>query len=340
MQQDVHGLPIIDQSFQSRLPGSELRADTQVTKLQINLGLYCNLACRHCHVASSPKRTADSENMSSETANKIIGWLKDNPTIKTVDLTGGSPEANPQFRPFVTAARELGISVMDRCNPTIIGFQNPNGQDYQWIPDFLAEHEVTVVASLPCYLEDNVRQQRGRTAYSDSINGLLALNAVGYGSDSRLTLNLVYNPTGPHLPPPSGKLADDYHRELKDRFGLVFNELWTITNMPIQRWRDDLSRKDELTGYMTTLSDAFNPDTVDELMCRHQIHVDSQGRVYDCDFNYALGMSSPDVKDRFIWDLPLEQLQGRRIATAEHCLGCTAGSGSSCGGDLVSIESV
>ena len=336
MDQDVHGLPVISElPFAARLPQGELRSDARITTLQINLGLFCNLACKHCHVGSSPKRTGDDENMSEETATRILEWLRTNPTIRTLDLTGGSPEANPQFRRIVTEARELGIQVMDRCNPTIIGYKNPSGLSYDWIPAFLAQHEVKVIASLPCYLEDNVRQQRGRTAYSDSIDGLLALNKVGYGSDPKLTLNLVYNPIGPHLPPPADKLAEDYHRELKQRFGLIFNDLWTITNMPIQRWRDDLSRKGELTAYMNKLSDAFNPDTVDELMCRHQIHIDSQGRVSDCDFNYALGMSSPNAKGRLIWDIPLEELQARPIATAEHCLGCTAGSGSSCGGSLL-----
>ena len=336
MVQDVHGLPVITEfPFAERLPDKELRSESRISALQINLGLFCNLACRHCHVGSSPKRTGDDENMSEETATRILGWLRENPSIKTLDLTGGSPEANPQFKRMVTEARELGIQIMDRCNPTIIGYQNPNGISYAWIPEFLAQHEVKVIASLPCYLEDNVRAQRGRTAYSDSIDGLLALNKVGYGSDPKLTLNLVYNPIGPHLPPPADKLAEDYHRELKERFGLVFNDLWTITNMPIQRWRDDLSRKGELNAYMSKLSDAFNPDTVEELMCRHQIHIDSQGRVSDCDFNYALKMPSPNANGRLIWDIGLDELQNRPIATAEHCLGCTAGSGSSCGGSLV-----
>lgn len=336
MQHDVHGLPIINQlPFHTRLPSGSLTADEQPTILQINLGLFCNLACKHCHVGSSPKRTGADENMSAETANRIVEWLGRNPEIKTLDLTGGSPEANPQFRKIVRAARELGIQVMDRCNPTIIGYTDADGTGYDWIPGFLAEHEVTVVASMPCYLEDNVRQQRGLTAYDDSVHGLLALNAVGYGKDPRLTLNLVYNPNGPHLPPPADKLGIDYHRELQERFGLVFNELWTITNMPIQRWRDDLSRQGQLTNYMTLLADAFNPDTVDGLMCRHQIHIDSQGRIFDCDFNYALNLPSPVAEGKRLWDVSLSDLKSRRIATAEHCLGCTAGSGSSCGGSLV-----
>ena len=335
LQQDICGLPIIDgQPFHSRLPNNELRASERVTTLQINLGLYCNLACKHCHVGSSPKRSGVNENMSEETADRILQWLSDNPGIETVDLTGGSPEANPQFRRLVHEIRGLGIRVIDRCNPTIIGYQDSAGTRYDWIPDFLAEHEVTVVASLPCYLEDNVRQQRGLGSYSASVEGLLALNAAGYGKDERLLLHLVYNPVGPHLPPSAEQLDGDYHRELQDRFGIVFNELWTITNMPIQRWRDDLVRKDQLNSYMRLLAGAFNPDTVDQLMCRHQIHVDSQGAIHDCDFNYALKMTSPDVPGR-LWERSIHELASRRIATAEHCLGCTAGRGSSCGGSLV-----
>ncbi|MEM8947088.1 MAG: DUF3641 domain-containing protein, partial [Planctomycetota bacterium] len=172
-------------------------------------------------------------------------------------------------------------------------------------------------------------------AYDASIDGLLRLNQVGYGLDPNLKLNLVYNPVGPHLPPSQETLAADYHRELKARFDLVFNELWTITNMPIKRWRDGLERSDELVDYMRLLIDAYNPSTVDGLMCRHQVHIDSQGRLHDCDFNYALGMRVPAHADRFLWDVPYDELTARRIATADHCYGCTAGAGSSCGGKLV-----
>ncbi len=178
--------------------------------------------------------------MSIETAERILNWLCDNRGIETVDLTGGSPEANLHFRHIVSEARVLGLNVMDRCNPTIIGYKDSLGNSYDWISSFLAEHEVCVVASLPCYLEDNVRQQRGLGSYDASIEGLLALNAEGYGRNPNLPLHLVYNPVGPHLPPPAEKLSGEYHRELKERFELVFNELWTIMNMPIQRWRDDL----------------------------------------------------------------------------------------------------
>lgn len=336
MQNDVFGLPIFDeQCFDSRMPDGELTAASLITTLQINLGLFCNLACKHCHVGSSPKRTGADENMSAETASRIVNWLQNNRGIQTIDLTGGSPEANPHFRTIVESARELGIQVMDRCNPTIIGYTDATGRSYEWVPEFLAKHQVTVVASLPCYLEENVRQQRGLTAYDDSIQGLLALNNVGYGKEEHLPLHLVYNPNGAHLPPSSDKLGIDYHRELRERFDLVFNELWTITNMPIQRWRDDLDRKGELENYMALLAGAFNPDTVEELMCRHQIHIDSQGQIFDCDFNYALNLPSSVGDGQRLWDVSLDELTSRRITTAEHCLGCTAGAGSSCGGSLV-----
>jgi radical SAM/Cys-rich protein len=225
--------------------------------------------------------------------------------------------------------------VIDRCNPTIILHRDPRtGESYEWIPEFLATHEVEVVASMPCYLEDNVNHQRGRGAYNASVEGLRALNLVGYGSAPHLPLNLVYNPNGPHLPPPQESLAEDYRRELKERFDLVFNELWTITNMPIKRWRADLERSGNLNAYLDLLVDAFNPGTVDGLMCRHQIHIDSQGRLSDCDFNRALEMDMQGRDNQHLWDVRADELAGRLIATGDHCYGCTAGAGSSCGGSL------
>ncbi|MGI9455306.1 MAG: arsenosugar biosynthesis radical SAM (seleno)protein ArsS [Aeoliella sp.] len=327
-------LPIIGQSFAGRL-GEPLRAASSISKLQINLGLVCNLACRHCHVESSPTKTAAIDNMDEASADRVLDWIEQHPTITTVDLTGGSPEMNPHFRRFVSRCREMGRHVMDRCNPTILVYENPkDGTKYDWIAEFLAEQEVEVVASLPCYLEDNVRYQRGKGAYDASIDGLRQLNAVGYGTNSRLKLDLVYNPNGPYLPPPQVELADDYHRELDERFGIVFNELWTITNMPIKRWRADLARKGQLEDYMQLLATAYNPATVDGLMCRHQIHIDSQGRLYDCDFNYALGLAAP-VSDEYLWDVSLGEIESRTVVTGDHCYGCTAGSGSSCGGELI-----
>ena len=333
----TESLPVLSsEAFRNRFGEQGLRSAQRITTLQINLGLVCNLACRHCHVASSPVRSGEDENMSRLTADRIIDWLRSNPGLETVDLTGGSPEMNPHFKHIVAEARRMGLGVIDRCNPTIIVHEDAaSGESYEWIPPFLAEHEVTVVASLPCYLQDNVRAQRGIGAYDASIEGLRRLNQVGYGRDPRLRLNLVHNPIGPHLPPPQAKLAEDYHRELDERFGLVFNELWTITNMPIKRWRDELERRTQLDDYMRLLVDAYNTETVDGLMCRHQIHVDSQGRLYDCDFNYALGLPVRAREETHLWNVTLEDLASRQIVTGDHCYGCTAGAGSSCGGAIV-----
>ena len=321
-------------SFDARL-SAPLRAAERITTLQINLGLVCNLACRHCHVESSPQRTGPKENMSAETAERLLDWLQRAPDIKTVDLTGGSPEMNPNFKRIVSRCTELGRQVMDRCNPTILVQRDGSGNSaYDWVPAFLAEHKVHVVASLPCYLEENVRKQRGMHAYDDSVEGLRQLNAAGYGKLPGLRLTLVYNPGGPHLPPPQAALEADYRRELRERFDLEFTELWTITNMPIRRWRDDLDRQGKLADYMQLISGAYNPSTVEGLMCRHQIHVDSQGHLHDCDFNYALGLRSPGQENTFLWEVDPQELAERPIRTADHCYGCTAGSGSSCGGAI------
>lgn len=320
--------------FAERL-GGPLRALREITTLQLNVGLVCNLACRHCHVESSPVRTGADENLSAETAERVLDWVASNPGIETLDLTGGSPEMNPSFRRLVTGARELGLRVMDRCNPTILVHRKTDGVEAcAWAPAFLADHRVHVVASLPCYLEENVRRQRGTHAYGDSIEGLRRLNAVGYGVDPELRLTLVYNPTGPSLPPGQETLEADYRRELRERFELEFTELWTLTNMPIARWRDELVRQGQLEAYESLLRDAFNPATVDGLMCRGQIHVDSQGRLSDCDFNYALRLAGVGLEGRHLWDVPLDELRERPIRTAAHCFGCTAGAGSSCGGSL------
>lgn len=271
-------------SFDARIGGSGLHAAARIETLQINVGLVCNLACTHCHVESSPRRSGGHENMSRETVDRVLKWLRENPGIETVDLTGGSPEMNPHFRDLVAGCKASGFHVMDRCNPTVIGYRGPeNEADFSWVPTFLARHDVEVVASLPCYLEENVRKQRGYHAFEGSVEGLQRLNAVGYGRDPALKLNLVYNPTGASLPPPQASLAEDYRRELKQRHDIVFNELWTITNMPIRRWKDSLRRSGKLDEYMNLLVDSFNPSTVDGLMCRHAIHIDSQGQIYDCD---------------------------------------------------------
>ncbi|MEN0110699.1 MAG: arsenosugar biosynthesis radical SAM (seleno)protein ArsS [Planctomycetota bacterium] len=315
--------------------GAPLSARRAITTLQLNVGLVCNLACRHCHVESSPKRTGAHENLSPETAERVLAWLAANPGIEKLDLTGGSPEMNPSFRRLVSGATGLGLRVMDRCNPTILTHRGADGgEPYSWAPSFFAEHGVHVVASLPCYLEENVRRQRGTHAYDDSIEGLRRLNEVGYGVDPALRLTLVYNPTGPSLPPPQAALETDYRRELRDRFDLEFTELWTLTNMPIARWREELARRGRLDAYESLLRESFNPATVEGLMCRGQVHVDSQGWLSDCDFNYALGLRGVGFDRRRLWDVTLDELRERPIRTAGHCFGCTAGSGSSCGGAI------
>lgn len=321
-------------AFQRRFE-RELRAAPRITTLQINIGYVCNLACRHCHVESSPTRTKPGENMDEATARRVVDWVLAHENIETVDFTGGSPEMNPNFRWMARELHAAGKSLIDRCNPTIITYvDKATGQTYEWIPEFLAAHRLQVVASMPCYLEDNVNHQRGRGAYDASVEGLRRLNDVGYGIDPELRLNLVYNPNGPHLPPLQASLTEDYRRELKHRFGLVFNELWTITNMPITRWRHQLERDNRLGQYMSLLVGAFNPDTINRLMCRHQVSIDPVGRVYDCDFNQAVGMRIPGSEERFLWDYTADELAERVIATADHCYGCTAGAGSSCGGAI------
>ena len=225
-------LPVLQSdAFEEAIAGP-LIAAPEITTLQLNIGLVCNLACRHCHVESGPRRLADDENLSSDTAERILAWVGQNESVRTVDITGGSPELNPSFRHLVRSIRQLGRHVMDRCNPTVISAPHPRtAESMEWIPEFLAEHRVEVVASMPCYLGENVEHQRGRGAYDSSISGLRALNRVGYGVDPDLPLNLVYNPGGAHLPPPQESLTDDYRRELGERYGIVFNELWTLTNM-------------------------------------------------------------------------------------------------------------
>jgi radical SAM/Cys-rich protein len=328
-------LPILNGTrFRARFE-TQLRAAPVIRTLQINIGYVCNLACKHCHVESSPARTAPDDNMSQSTARRIVDWALEQPGIETVDITGGSPEMNPNFRWMVSTLYEHGLHVMDRCNPTIIEYVDPKtGQAYSWVPQFLADHRVEVIASMPCYLQDNVDWQRGRGAYDASLEGLTKLNAVGYGQDPNLRLNLVYNPNGPVLPPPQASLEENYRRQLRSIHGIEFNELWTLTNMPIRRWRHQLEREGQLEAYMTLLANSYNAETIDGLMCRHQISVDPQGRLYDCDFNQALGMRLIERHDARLWDLKADELAQRVIATDDHCYACTAGAGSSCGGAL------
>jgi radical SAM/Cys-rich protein len=298
-----------------------------LTTLQVNLGYLCNLSCTHCHVNAGPTRT---ELMDAATIDLVLDYLEKQ-QIGTIDLTGGSPEMNPEFRRLVTSARALGVTVMDRCNPTIL--VEPGYED---LPQFFADNDVLVVASMPCYSEQNVDQQRGKGVYQDSIRGLLALNAVGYGqAGSALTLNLVFNPDAPVLPPSQVELQQDYKRELAADHGIVFNELYTLANMPISRFGARLLAKGQYQSYMTLLRDSFEASNLDAVMCRSLISVDYQGYVYDCDFNQMLAI--PLVSDRpkpHLSDLLDMDLSGQSIAIGEHCYGCTAGQGSSCGGAL------
>ena len=319
----------------------KLRSAAKITTLQFNIGKVCNLACRHCHVESSPARTAPEDNADDATLDRILVWLADAPDIATVDITGGSPEMNPGFRRFVSACRAMGKGVIDRHNPTITTHldRKTGERPYEWIPAFLAEKQVEVVASLPCYTTENVDKQRGRGSFDASVEGLLRLNDLGYGKGEGLVLNLVYNPGGPSLPPPEDKLELDYKRELLEHFGIEFDRLFTITNMPIKRWRHDLEREGKLEMYMDKLVDAFNGATIDGLMCRHQVNLDPTGRIYDCDFNQAVDLPVPETgrmtKGPYLWDYTPTELADRLIATGDHCYGCTAGAGSSCGGALV-----
>ena len=295
--------------------------------LQVNLGKLCNLACVHCHVEAGPTKTR--ENMNCETAEAVVRFM-DRAQIKTLDLTGGAPELNPNFRYLVTEAKKRGIHVIDRCNLTVLFV--PGQED---LAEFLASHNVEVIASLPCYLKENVDKQRGKGVFDESIKALLKLNQLGYGREgSNLILNLVYNPVGPHLPPAQDKLEEDYKERLKEDWGVVFNCLYTITNMPITRYAKYLRAFNQYETYHQLLMNSFNPTTLDGLMCRNTLSVSWDGRLYDCDFNQALGMQMRNGRFLTIFDLDSEKLKDFKVATAEHCFGCTAGAGSSCQGVL------
>ena len=297
--------------------------------LQVNLGYLCNQSCLHCHVNAGPTR---KELMQDENIQQILDVLR-RTEAHTLDLTGGAPEMNPMFRELVVAARKLGVTVIDRCNLTIL--LEPG---YEGTAEFLAENEVQIVASLPCYLEDNVDGQRGKGVYQKSMEALRQLNQLGYGNDDgKLNLTLVYNPTGPYLPPPQESLQQDYKAFLAEKFDIRFNQLFTITNMPIARFGSTLLSKGEFENYMNLLKDAFSPANMKGLMCINQLSIDWQGYVYDCDFNQMLNMNirNPDNFDKLhIRDLLKTDLQNIPVSIADHCYGCTAGQGSSCGGAL------
>jgi radical SAM/Cys-rich protein len=298
-----------------------------LTTLQINVGKFCNQACHHCHVEASPKRT---EKMTLATMNRLLALLQTSPTIHTIDITGGAPELHEVFRPLVKKARQLGLKVIDRCNLTV--FFEPGQED---TAQFLADHQVEIVASLPCYTKDNVDKQRGSGVFKKSIDALKLLGSLGYGrKGSGLILNLVYNPLGASLPPSQLKLEADYKQELKELFDIEFNGLFTITNMPIKRFLDDLNRQNKLTEYMQLLIDNFNPQAADDVMCRELVSIGFDGQIYDCDFNQMLEMPI-NFSPKTIWDIEsLDELSKDPIAFANHCFGCTAGAGSSCGGSL------
>jgi len=304
------------------LTGGSLTA-SGIDTVQVNIGLKCNLACRHCHVASSPKR---EEIMSWETMGAVL-QAATQAGARTLDITGGAPEMHPRFCEFVAAALARRLSVIVRTNLTIL--LQPG---YTSLVPFFASHPVRLVASLPCYLPNNVDRQRGRHVYRESIEAILRLNEAGYGREPEKLLDLVYNPGGPSLPPDQGALEAAYRQALHSEFGITFNRLLTITNMPIGRFLDDLNREDKAEPYQQLLRDAFNSETVDGLMCRHQMHVGWDGTLYDCDFNFALGLSSSGHDN--VNDVDLEAFRRRRVVTGEHCFACTAGCGSSCGGAL------
>jgi len=299
-----------------------------VTTLQVNLGYRCNQSCLHCHVNAGPSRT---EAMDADTVRLVLDYLRAS-GAHTLDVTGGAPELNPQFRMLVAEARALGCRVIDRCNLTILS--EPGHED---LAAFLAEHQVEVTASLPCYTEELVDRQRGEGVYARSIDGIRQLNALGYADPgSGLVLNLVYNPQGPTLPPPQEALEADYKRVLGETFGIRFNQLFTLANMPIQRFGSTLVSKGQFDGYMRLLRGSHRDENVAGVMCRSHVSVDWRGYVYDCDFNQMLGLplALPGRPKARLADLLAHDPAGNPIAVADHCYGCTAGQGSSCGGAL------
>jgi len=299
--------------------------------LQLNTGRLCNLTCTHCHVNAGPNR---KEIITAATVDRILNWLSQT-DMATVDLTGGSPEMVPDFRRLVSAVRALpGVRrVIDRLNATII-----SEPGYEWVPEFLAGHRVEIVASMPCYEPKNVNEQRGHGVFDRSIAAFQQLNALGYGRTPELVLNFVYNPNGAFLPPPQEELENDYREAMRMNFGIEFNHLYTITNMPISRFASWLKREGRLHEYMTLLKDSFNPATVEGLMCRDTINVSWEGEVYDCDFNQMLKLPllHPETAaPLYLWNIDPDNFSALPIRTGNHCFGCTAGSGSSCGGALV-----
>jgi radical SAM/Cys-rich protein len=296
--------------------------------LQVNVGKVCNLTCVHCHVNAGPRR---KEIMTRETIDRVIDWVAKT-EIRIVDFTGGAPEMIPDFRYFVERVTALPVSrhIIDRCNLTIL--LEPGYED---LPEFLATHKVEIIASMPCYSSENVNAQRGEGVFEGSIKALRLLNSLGYGIDPELPLQLVHNPVGPFLPMVQAELEADYKLELFSQFGIVFNSLYTITNLPIGRFASYLRRSNKLAKYMELLIQAFNPATIDGLMCRNTISVGWRGEVYDCDFNQQLGLQWKNGTPIFLWDVEPDTIDNCEIMTGNHCFGCTAGAGSSCAGAIV-----
>ncbi|UCB54581.1 MAG: arsenosugar biosynthesis radical SAM protein ArsS [Thiotrichales bacterium] len=294
--------------------------------LQVNLGYMCNQQCLHCHVDAGPRRT---EIMQRNTMDEVIEFLR-RQQISTLDLTGGAPEMNPNFMDLVSAATAMGVHVMDRCNLTIL--LEPG---YEAYAGFLAEHQVEIIASMPCYLKENVNAQRGAGVFEKSISALRELNSLGYGHSEKLKLNLVYNPQGPSLPPSQAELEPAYKKTLLDRYGISFNRLFTLVNMPIKRFGSALLSRGEFETYMHTLKSSHRDQNLESVMCKSLVSVDWQGYVYDCDFNQMLGVGLGAGKGRtHLRDLMNNDISNSPIVVMEHCYGCTAGQGSSCGGAL------
>jgi len=305
-----------------------LRARPEI--LQLNIGKLCNLTCGHCHVNAGPKR---KEIMEGETVDRILEWF-DKTDIPTLDLTGGTPEMIPDFRRLVETVRHFDQPrrVIDRLNATII-----NEAGYEWVPDFLAENQVEIIASMPCYQPDNVNEQRGDGVFDSSILAFQKLNSLGYGRDPKLQLNFVYNPNGAFLPPNQPELEADYKAAMKEHFGIDFNDLYCIANMPIARFASHLKNTGQFDDYHRLLRESFNPDTIPGLMCRNTINVSWLGEVFDCDFNQMMKLpitSQNDGSNLSLWDIDPETFANIPIRTGAHCFGCTAGSGSSCGGAI------
>jgi radical SAM/Cys-rich protein len=315
-------------SFQEQIQkdlGVDYLPSSSLSTFQINIGRWCNQACKHCHVDASPNR---KELMNRETMDLCLDTIARNPEFKVVDITGGAPEGNPLFRYLVTSARDLDRHVIDRCNLTIL--EEPG---FEYLYDFLAANKVEIISSLPCYTAKETNKQRGDGVFEKSITALQKLNSIGYGKEPDLKLSLVYNPTGLSLAGNQEELEKDFKTTLGEEYGVVFDHLICMNNMPINRFQHSLERAGRLEEYQNLLIQAYNPRTLDGLMCRHQVSVDYEGNLYDCDFNQMLGIKSSPISH--IRDFDSSIFRHREIQLGEHCYGCTAGAGSSCGGKIV-----